>query len=61
MPRFVLFNNSDEPLDYGQRGASVMWRLPPYERAPYHWDDAEARFDGHFELCVKPSDGQWNW
>ncbi|KAK9808775.1 hypothetical protein WJX72_003363 [[Myrmecia] bisecta] len=55
--RYVLFNNSDEPLQYGQRGTKLVWQLPPDARAPFHWDDAE----GRFELCVRPSVGQWNW
>lgn len=57
MPRYVLFNNSDEPLQYGQRGATLVWQLSPGVRSPFHWDVAE----GKFELCVRPAVGKWNW
>ena len=57
MPRYVLFNNSDEPLQYGQRGGTLVWQLSPGVRSPFHWDVAE----GKFELCVRPAVGKWNW
>jgi SHR-binding domain of vacuolar-sorting associated protein 13 len=40
-PRFVLFNNTDEVLEFGQVGSKVAWQLPAGLRLPYHWDDAE--------------------
>lgn len=55
--RYVLFNNSSEPLQYGQRNTSLVWQLAPGVKAPFHWDDA----DGRFELCVRPAQGKWNW
>ena len=57
LPRYVLLNNSDEPLQYGQRGTTLVWQLSPGVRSPFHWDDAE----GRFELCVRPAVGRWNW
>lgn len=57
IPRYVLFNNSEEPLQCGQRGTTLVWQLAPGVRAPFHWDDA----DGKFELCVRPASGKWNW
>jgi len=57
MPRYVLFNNSDEPLQYGQRGGTLVWQLSPGVRSPFHWDVAE----GKFELCVRPAIGKWKW
>lgn len=56
-PRYLLFNNSEEGLQYGQRGTSLVWQLSPGTRAPFHWDDA----DGRFELCVRPAIGKWKW
>ncbi|KAL0042783.1 hypothetical protein WJX79_011021 [Trebouxia sp. C0005] len=55
--RYVLFNNSSEPLQYGQRNTSLVWQLAPGIKAPFHWDDA----DGRFELCVRPAQGKWIW
>ena len=55
--RYVLFNNSSEPLQYGQRSTNLVWQLAPGVKAPFHWDDA----DGRFELCVRPAQGKWNW
>ena len=55
--RYVLFNNSSEPLQYGQRNTNLVWQLAPGVKAPFHWDDA----DGRFELCVRPAQGKWNW
>ncbi|DBA93880.1 TPA: hypothetical protein ACH3X3_013925 [Trebouxia sp. C0006] len=55
--RYVLFNNSSEPLQYGQRNTSLVWQLAPGVKAPFHWDDA----DGRFELCVRPAQGKWIW
>lgn len=55
--RYVLFNNSSEPLQYGQRNTNLVWQLAPGVQAPFHWDDA----DGRFELCVRPAQGKWNW
>ncbi len=56
-PRYVLHNASDEPLQYGQHGGRTVWQLAPGARAPFHWDDAE----GRFELCVRPGAGRWHW
>lgn len=53
----MLFNNSSEPLQYGQRNTNLVWQLAPGVKAPFHWDDA----DGRFELCVRPAQGKWNW
>ena len=55
--RYVLFNNSNEALQYGQRDTSLVWQLAPGVKAPFHWDDA----DGRFQLCVRPAQGKWNW
>lgn len=55
--RYVLFNNSSEALQYGQRNTSLVWQLAPGVKAPFHWDDA----DGRFELCVRPAQGKWIW
>lgn len=55
--RYMLFNNSSEPLQYGQRGTSLVWQLPPGARYPFHWDSA----DSPFQLCIRPAQGDWNW
>ena len=55
--RYTLFNNSTEVLQYGQRGTSLVWQLPPGARYPFHWDSA----DCPFQLCIRPGAGNWNW
>ena len=55
--RYMLFNNSSEPLQYGQRGTSLVWQLPPGARYPFHWDSA----DSPFQMCIRPGVGNWNW
>ena len=57
LPRYVLFNNSEEALQYGQRGTSLVWQISPGARSSFHWDDA----DGKFELCIRPAIGKWRW
>ena len=55
--RYIIFNNSPEFLQFGQRGARLAWQLAPGARMPFHWDDAT----GKPELCLRPAAGSWHW
>ena len=55
--RYVIFNNSPEYLQFGQRNANLAWQLAPGRRMPFHWDDA----NGKPEMCLRPAAGSWNW
>lgn len=55
--RYMIFNNSTEALEYGQRGTQLVWRLQPGFRFPFHWHSIGAPF----QLCVRPAGGDWNW
>lgn len=49
-PRYVMVNNLEETLEYGQRGVKVTWRLAPGGRAPFYWDDTNAKYEGRFQV-----------
>lgn len=55
--RYVIFNNSPEYLQFGQRNANLAWQLAPGSRMPFHWDDATGKPD----MCLRPAAGSWNW
>ena len=55
--RYMVFNNSGEALEYGQRGTTLVCRLQPGFRFPFHWHSIAAPF----QLCVRPAEGDWHW
>ena len=42
LPRYVISNQSETPLDFAQVGSNAAWRLPSGDvRHPWHWSDVE--------------------
>ena len=56
-PRYVLINNTLEPLSYHQYNSAVDYQLLPDEQRPFYWQDREQPK----QLCVCFTEGTWNF
>lgn len=56
-PRYVLYNNSNQTLQIGQKGTRYAIRLTSKEQQDYYWSDSEASQ----QICVRPVAGTWRY